>query len=93
MVGVLVALHNELGSSLRCGVGIRGVQQGVLLDVLLRMSRNSKHYLVLSLLSIDLIRAHVNKTFDSVHAASFEKNVSADDVVVGKRQTVAERVV
>lgn len=93
MVGMLVALHNELGSSLRRGVGIRRVQQGVLLDVLLRMSRNSKHYLVLSLLSIDLIRAHVNKTLDSVHAASFEKNVSANDVVVGKRQTVTERVV
>lgn len=93
VVRMLITLHNELSGSLRCGIRIRGVQQGILLDIFLRISTDSNNHLVRPLFSINLIRAHMNKTLNSVHAASFKKHVSSNNIVVRKSQTVSERVI
>lgn len=83
LVGVLVALHNELRGCLRSSVRIGRVQK----------SRFSHVLLTFLLLTIHLVGTDVDEPLNAMETACLEHHVRSHNVVIGECQAVSIGVV
>ena len=93
MIGILICLHNELSSGLWSGIGIGGVEKCFFHHVLLFITYPILINFTFLLLSVHLIRAHMNETLDVVYSACLQQNMRPNHIVVGEGHAVSKRII
>lgn len=82
---VIVYLNQHFGSRLSRRIRIRWLKRGLL---------TTRRAAAVAGFAVNFIRAHVNKAFDRpTETSRFEECVRSQNIILGKRETVAEAVV